>query len=111
MSIFERQLVTIYSNDISYVPGTKKPLSEYTLLSEHVPCTITSITTNANKTITLFILKRHLDKVGALPRRGYKIVLEETDALSPNIIYRVIDEPVWSGGVRHHIEVTLEEFV
>lgn len=111
MGIFERQRVTIESNDIQYIPGTRKPLSDYSLFAEHVPCTITAISSNTNTVPVMFILKRQLDKIGALPRKGYKVTLDSLDPLDNKIEYRIKDEPIWSGGIKHHIECTLEQLV
>ena len=101
--MFTLQLINVYKNGFSYKPGTRQPGNAFTLVAEKVPCRITG-TDSGN--IVLFVLKKYYDTISEGIHQNYKIELVGT-----NLKYLVKSEPIWAGGITHHVEVDLQELV
>lgn len=104
-NIFEVSKATIYKNGIEYKPGTKTPIGDFKIFAENVPCRLVSITGNVNVGLYLCILKRNVNKLPGFIRKGYKVKFHDTESE-----YLVENEPVWAGGVQHHLECRLQEY-
>lgn len=103
MGLFDRQKITINSNELKTVPGTRQPNGTPNQIATSIPCTITGTDMD---NVTLFILKKYWDKIPGGVHKGFQIVDEATKQC-----YRVTNEPVWAGGVTHHVELNVEVFV
>jgi len=105
-SVFESHSITVEGNGIQYKPGTRQPVGGYTKIATGVICHIgRSSKRNDGNILRVFILKKYVDLLPTPLARGYKIIDEES-----TFVYSIIETPVWAGGMKHHIECTLEEF-
>lgn len=103
MSLFTQQKITVQSNQLKYEPGTRKPVSGHVTVASSILCRITGID---NEKLNLFILKRYYDLIPGGIHKGFKIILEDENPIE----FEVVKEPFWAGGIKHHMEILLEEF-
>jgi hypothetical protein len=101
--MFTQQKITVQSNQIRYETGTRKPVSGYADIATSIPCRITGID---NEKLNLFILEKYYILIPGGIHKGFKIILEDTNP----IVFEVKNEPFWAGGIKHHMEILLEEF-
>jgi hypothetical protein len=100
--MFESHKITIESNGIRYKPGTRQPTGGYDKVGEHVPCHIGR--TGTSSILKLYMLKKYYNGLTEKLNRGFRITDEDTGAK-----YELSQIPIWAGGLKHHIECTLEE--
>lgn len=107
MSLFTAQKMTIKKNVIKTV--NRQPVSGYEDVVDTdgniivVPCRVTG-TDNGN--IKLFVLKKFYEKIPDGLHKNFQVKVE-----GYNQTYVISKEPIWAGGVMHHIEADLEELV
>jgi hypothetical protein len=99
--IFETHKVTIKKYEVTSV--NRQPVNKLVDVVSGVPCRITG-TNNGN--IKLFILAKHYTNIPGGLHKNYQIILEDAEFVQT---YLVSKEPIWAGGVKHHIETELDE--
>lgn len=109
MSLFTAQRMTIKKNVV--VKSGRQPVSGYELIRVDendqnslplvIPCRITG--TNEGN-LKLFVYRTYYDLIPGGLHKNFQITIEGLDQT-----YIISKEPIWAGGVKHHIEVDLEE--
>ena len=108
MGLFTTHRITIKKNVIKTVG--RQPVGSYEDLVDTdgnilvIPCRITRNDT-ANQTF-LFILKKYYELIGGDLHKNYQISIEGITQT-----YVLVNEPLWGGGVRHHIEAVIQEMI
>lgn len=100
--LFETHKMTVKRNEVSKVD--RQPVSNLVTVISGVPCRVTG-THNGN--IKVFVLAKHYEKIPGGLHKNFQIELEGDFVQN----YTIRKEPIWAGGVRHHIECYLEESV
>lgn len=100
--MFKSHNITVQSNGIAYKPGTRQPVAGYKQIAINVPCHIGR--TGTSPVLKLYLLKEYYDSLSEKLNRGFIITDEDTLAK-----YELSQIPIWAGGLKHHIECTLEE--
>jgi len=99
--IFETHKMKVKKNEVTTVD--RQPVSKMVEIISGVPCRITG---THNDNIKLFILGKYYITIPGGLHKNYQVILEGGDFVQT---YMVAKEPIWAGGVKHHIEAELEE--
>ena len=109
MSLFTAQRMTIKRNVVTKVG--RQPVSAYELIRTEennqdalplvIPCRITG-TNDAD--LKLFVYGTYYQQIPGGLHKNYQIEIEGLHQT-----YLITKEPIWAGGTKHHVEVTLEE--
>ncbi len=111
MSLFTAQRMTIKKNVV--VKSGRQPVSGYDLIRVDqndpnslplvVPCRITG--TNEGN-LKLFVYRTYYNQIPGGLHKNFQV-----EIVGFGQTYIITKEPIWAGGVNHHVEVDLEELV
>lgn len=102
-SLFKGQLIKIQDPGQHYKPGTRELISGSSTIAENIPCRITG-TGVTTQLLVLFILRKYYELIPGGVHKGFIVTTDD------NLSYTVLNEPVWAGGTKHHIEVDVDVF-
>lgn len=103
--MFETHVCNIYRYVIETIDREHTSFRE--LVGENIPCRITR-NTRTSYEARLYISKKYVDKIKVFPRKNFEVEIIDKDYIQQ---YTIGNEPIWSGGVKHHLEMDLKESV